>query len=64
MTITEFQIAFDLTPDGMAGDKTKAKMVDSLKLLTNQQSQIINELQPKATYYDLILQSSKPYQSA
>lgn len=31
--------------------------IDSLKLINSQQSQIICELQPKATYYDLILQS-------
>ena len=32
--------------------------INSLKLETKQQQQIICELQPKATYYDLILQNS------
>ncbi len=32
------------------------KQVETLTLVNKQQEQIINELQPKATYYDLILQ--------
>lgn len=34
------------------------RRVEDLKLETAQQKQIINELQPKATYYDLILQNT------
>lgn len=33
------------------------RRVEDLKLETAQQKQIINELQPKATYYDLVLQN-------
>ena len=33
------------------------KQVKNLKIVNKQQEQVINELQPKATYYDLVLQN-------